>query len=444
MSQQSDRYPFALVRAASITCGLLLGAGSADAGPADHPGTVRIENVAVVPRDARTATVRFDISWENSWRHEANHDAAWVFFKVKAEGEREWQHVRLAADKVLNPTGYSQQKGGTPLDFIVPDGEEGFLGVFVRRADYGVGKVTATKATAVWDLTANAGITKDTKVDVRAFGIEMVFIPEGPFCLGSGGTEPYRFYRYTDGTQHTLPYRVTSAGAIPTGQQPGKLWARRGAQPEDNGEIHAAFPNGYAAIFCMKKHITKGLYAAFLNTLPPARAAERYSDKAGIARPSAAPNNTYTTGDDRHHNCGGLSWADGAAWAAWAGMRPMTELEYEKICRGPMEPGWDTGDELDHPSYWEVKDINGWRLPRERPVTVGNATGRRFRGTHGLGMPTLPADWPQEDAVGTGIRGGHGVAGHPSNRLHAATVVPERGAGYAWRGVRTAPKGVGN
>jgi len=436
MSLLNDRYPFARGWAVVVACGLLLGAGAARA--------VQIENATVVPRDAATGTVCFDIAWENSWRHEANHDAAWVFFKVRAEGGTEWQHVRLAADKVLNPTGYGQEKGGTRLDFIVPDGDDGFLGMFVRRAEYGQGQLKAAKVTAVWDFTANKGITKDTKVSVRAFGIEMVFVPEGPFYLGSGGTEPYRFYRYTDGTQHTLPYRVTSAGALPTGQQAGKLWARRGAQPEDNGEIPAAFPNGYAAYYCMKKHITKGQYAAFLNALPPAQAAERYSDKAGISRSGTPPNHAYSAGSEAGHNCGGLSWADGAAFAAWAALRPMTELEYEKATRGPMEPGWDTGDELDHPSYWEIQDINGWRLPRERVVTVGNATGRRFKGTHGPGTPALPADWPQEDAVGSGIRGGYGAAGRPSNRLHAATVVPERAAGQAWRGVRTAPRGIGN
>jgi len=400
---------------------LLLGAGAAPA------AKLRIENVTVAPRDAKTATVTFDISWQGSWRHEANHDAAWVFFKVRAEGQKEWQHVHLVADKVLNPRGYGQEKGGTPLDFIVPDGKDGFTGMFVRRAEYGIGKVAATKVTAVWDLTASKGTAKDTKVRVQAMGIEMVFVPEGAFYLGSGGTEPYRFYRYTDGTQHTLPYRVTSAGAIPTGRQKGKLWARHGAQPEDKGEIPAAFPNGYAAFYCMKRHITspRGQYADFVSALTPVQAAGRYPASAAISK----------------H--GGLSWADGAAFAAWAALRPMTELEYEKVTRGPMEPGWDTGDELDHPSYWEVQDINGWRLPIERAVTVGNAKGRRFQGTHGRGTPTLPADWPQADAVGAGIRGGYGAAGRPSHRLRAATVAPDRTPGYGWRGVRTAPKGVG-
>jgi len=438
MSRLNDRYPFARGWAVVVACGLLLGAGAARA--------AQIENVTVVLRDGKTATVKFDIGWDNSWRHEANHDAAWVFFKVRAAGEKEWQHVRLVADKVLNPTGYGQAEGGTRLDFIVPDGEEGFLGMLVRRAEYGVGKVAATKVTVVWDLTANTGITKDTKVDVRAFGIEMVSIPEGPFYLGSGGTEPYRFYRYTDGTQHTLPYRVTSAGAIPTGQQPAKLWARRGAQPEDNGELPAAFPNGYAAFCCMKYHTTGAEYVGFLNTLTPAEADRRYTagggHGVGIRRSSAGPDNAFSA-TFASRECGGLSWADGAAFAAWAGLRPMTELEYEKVCRGPMEPGWDTGDELDHPSYWEVQNINGWRLLRERLVTVAHSKGRGFKGTHGRGTTALPADWPQDDAIGTGIRGGYGAAGRPSHRLDAATVGADRTSFGGWRGARTAPKGVG-
>jgi len=415
MTWSARGYAFIQGGAVAIACVLLLGACPARA--------ATITNVAVGPRDAKTATVQFDIAWENSWRHEANHDAVWVFFKARAEGATEWQHVRLGADKVLNPTGYGQEKGGTALDFIVPDGEDGFLGMVVRRAEYGVGKVAATKVTAVWDLAANKGITKDTKVSVRAIGIEMVFVPEGPFYLGMGGTEAYHFYQYTDGTQHTQPYRVTSAGAIPTGQQAGKLWARRGAQPEDNGEIPAAFPNGYAAVYCMKSQLyQRGQYAGFLSMLDPAQAKERTSEN------------------------GALSWADGAAFAAWAALRPMTELEYEKISRGPIEPGWDTGDTLNYPSYWEVEGMNGWRTHPERPVTVGNAKGRSFKGTHGRGTLALPADWPQEDAIGAGYRGGFGMSARPSYRLMAAEVIPERWgrAGLSGlRAVRTAPKGVG-
>ena len=64
---------------------------AADAGP--------VTNVRVAARGDGTATLTFDVSWKGSWRHEGNHDAAWVFFKVRAADAEAWQHVRLAADR---------------------------------------------------------------------------------------------------------------------------------------------------------------------------------------------------------------------------------------------------------------------------------------------------------------------------------------------------------
>ncbi|KPK42836.1 MAG: hypothetical protein AMK72_13985 [Planctomycetes bacterium SM23_25] len=461
---RAGKGPIKLAQAVVIAWALLPGEGTVHAQNRwEAMYNVRIENVTVTPRDPRTAVVRFDIAWDSSWRDKTNHDAAWVFFKVRADGKADWQHIRLAADKVLNPTGCGHEKGPTALEFIVPDGDDGFTGMFVRRAAKGKGALSARGITAVWDFTANKGITKDTKVSMRAFGIEMVYVAEGPFYLGSGGAEVNGFYMYTDGSQHTQPYRVTSAGAIPTGRGNGRLWARKGAQPEDGGEIPAAFPNGYTAFYCMKRHITWNQYAGFLNTLTAAQAAARCpEERRRVIRSGEPPNCTYSAA--RRGAAKGLSWADCAAWAAWAALRPMTELEWEKAIRGPREP---VPDEVG-PSYWNIPFGHWFWVPLhdrdgERPVTVGNVKGRRFRGTHGRGTATLPADWPQDDAVGAGIRscGRTGATTRLSDRLYAAAVEPERKPPFPaspwnvydsrvaelhplpWRGVRTAPKEVG-
>ncbi|MBM4020000.1 MAG: hypothetical protein FJ288_17045 [Planctomycetes bacterium] len=424
-----------------------------------------IENVTIAPRDTKTATLTFDISWSNSWRDKNNHDAVWVFFKVRPDDKADWQHARLAADKVLNPAGYGQAQGGTPLDSIVPDGDDGFTGMFVRRAAEGEGTLSARRVTALWDFTANKGMPEDLKgVSVRAFGIRMVYVPEGPFHLGSGGVEVGGFYQHADGGQQTRPYQVTGPGAIATGRQAGRLWVRKhGGQLEDGGQVPASFPNGYAAFYCMNHQIAPEQYAAFLSTLTAAQSDARYptlGDKPrgpGVIRSGQAPNYTYSfkAGAARQGpGCVGLSWADGAAFAAWAGLRPMTELELEKAVRGPREP---VPDEIG-PSYWGIGGFGGWDWDAvkgdcqcERPVTVGNAAGRKFKGTHGRGTLTLPADWPQEDAVGAGVRCTYYSPGQSldlqrarlSDRFLAAVADPERYGNHKWRGVRTAPKGVG-
>jgi hypothetical protein len=442
MSRLGNRHTFTRARAVAIACGLLLGAGAARA------DNLRIENVTVVPRDAKTATVRFDIAWENSWRHGGFHDAAWVFFKVQADDKSDWQHVRLAADKVLNPSGYGQEQGGTPLEFVVPAGDDGFVGLFVRRAADGKGAVAATKATGVWDFTANTGVKNDGKVRVQAFGIEMVYVGEGSFCLGSGGSDLNTFHTYTGNDRETPPYWVMGAGAIATGRQKGKLWAK-GIAPDDNGEIPASFPNGYAAFYCMRRmYFTQALYAGFLNTITAAQAKGRYyTDYQGVAikRSGKAPNYTYEASNPAER-CPWLSWADGAAVAAWAGLRPMTELEYEKSIRGPGYPvdRWDAGL-----SFWGLDDVNGSTF-YERPVSYCNPAGRKFAGSHGRGTPVLPADWPA-DFNGVVFHGGyvHDRVYYPlshlctSARLRAIYAHSDRKdlpfAG--WRGVRSAPAG---
>jgi hypothetical protein len=326
--------------------------------------------------------------------------------------------------------------------------------MFVRRAGNGHGAVKATGVTAVLELAG-----RDTpRAELRAFGIEMGYVAEGPFCLGSGlGGKFNEFHVYvppdpnrpeSEPEDPPPPYIVKSAAAVPTGTQPGKLWAHA-LFPEDNGEIPAAFPNGYAAFYCMKRpFIRQADYAGFLNTLTEEQVKERWYARGqghAIKRNGRAGHDTYsaTAPDGRTP---WLSWEDCALWTAWAGLRPMTELEYEKAIRGPIYPRRG-GAAV---SYWGLSRFNHGEL-YERVVSAGSPRGRRFRGTHGDGTAELPADWPSV-ADGVIYRGDflkmrpYGP-GHlcTSGRLHSNLAHADRRAGddpYAgWRVVRTAPTG---
>ncbi|MBM4143137.1 MAG: hypothetical protein FJ225_06060 [Lentisphaerae bacterium] len=459
--------------------------------PACH---AHFKNIAIVPRDEKSAIIRFDMDWSGAWRHDVNHSAVWVFFKARLDGQTEWKPVRLVADppspagsgaasKDLNPAGYGQESGPR-LDFIVPNDESGPVGIFVRLADHGMGDVEATGMTAIWDLTATPEIKKDTKVAIKAYGLKMVYVAEGSYYLGTGGDETGAFHQYqaekkqaaekeriSDGNATMVvresadraadfpPYHVTSSAAIPTGREPGKLWAR-GAEPEEGGEIPAAFPNGYNAFYIMERPIPQAAYAYFLSSLPSELAASQHHEgnhatEAGwageIKKVENDDDNPYQFFHGRlKTTCTWwLRWENGASFAAWAGLRPMTELENEKALRGPRLP---VVNEAGH-SFWGGS-YGGGRYnahPREMLVTVATPSGRAFKGTHGTGSATdWPADWPRKDAVGTGVRNAQEAACGideikgpfwcTSCRIGSDLNDPERNKIYGFRGARTAPE----
>lgn len=68
--------------------------------------------------------------------------------------------------------------------------------------------------------------------------------------------------------------------------------------------------------------------------------------------------------------CNHLSWADLGAYLDWSGLRPMTELEFEKVCRGPATPvggeyAWSTT------AMTAVAAINNGGAASETSATAG-------------------------------------------------------------------------
>ena len=425
---------------------LLLFAGSVAA------NNINVSNIRVTGQNttagennpANYTLVQFDLSWENSWRTSSapnNWDAAWVFVKYRV-GSGDWQHAWL------NNTGHSSGTGtSATIDAgLLTPGTAFYattnpaLGVFIYRSADGTGNFSITGAQLRWNYGAN-GVADNATVDVKVFAIEMVYVPAGNFYVGSGGTETSAFYMYPTTTN---PYQITGEGAITVGTTDGNLYYPSSTYGGDqSGPIPANFPKGYAAFYCQKYEISQQQYVDFLNTLTSTQASTRYPGQSTYRHAITVSDGVYST-DNPYVACNFLSWMDGAAYSDWAGLRPMTELEFEKACRGTVTPvaneyAWGTATvassaytlenpgatnegiasnyststgnasyditdgSIDGPlrvgifaanannsgritagaSYYGIMELSGnlW----ERAVTVGNATGRDFTGLHGNG-----------------------------------------------------------
>ena len=451
---------------------------------------VSIANVALVNVTNGTAEIQFDVSWEHSWRYDemvaggtvTNHDAVWVFAKYRAGGE--WRPVLLA------DTGHLAAAGTilTPAS----NGSGAQVGAFVLRDGDGHGALTATGVRLRWDYV-RGGLTGTNGVDISVHGIEMVYIPEGPFYLGSGGPDTDTFYEYPE---PALPYQVASEDAIEVGATTGSLYyAAVKSGGDRGGPIPADFPKGYQAFYCMKYEITQGQYAHFLNRLPAGVDGARFPNAYGANRNTLWLSNGVYVADAPDRACNYLDWADVTTYLDWAGLRPMTELEYEKACRGPLYPipgeyAWgDTtytavtslsgtdgsGSETASPAtanchifrcsgltgpvraglfatasstrheagagYYGVMELTGNLY--ERAVSAGVSAARSFRPVHGDGDVSTPVPEWGAGSIG-GLRGGshacNPVGVHPvSSRYYAAYCPTGRDAYMGGRGVRSAP-----
>jgi len=282
-------------------------------------------------------TVTFNISWENGWRlttPPANWDAAWVFVKFRQCNaiSDPWTHGQISTTLTDHTFPAQLQPVLSDGSAVGIDPAPNNLGVMLRHTN------TGTFAT-VGPYTVTLRVTNlptSGSYDIAVFGIEMVFIPEGAYTLGTlggrynwGDQAAYAFDQNGNNDNPHVPYNIISENAI------SLRWAGSGAT---SISVPAAFPKGYKAFHVMKYEISQGQYADFLNTLPGNTANLRYPGNFGINRNrlqsgGSYPNVYQSDRPDRAQNY--LSWHDVCAYLDWAALRPITEMEYEKICRGP-------------------------------------------------------------------------------------------------------------
>lgn len=144
---------------------------------------VVVSNISLTGQDAADnfTFVQFNITWDNSWRDPGNHDAAWVFVKYSTDGGATWRHASLDISGHIAP---GDSKIDTPSDS---------MGVFIYRDAVGSGTNIWDGVKLKWDYGADS-VSDDATVLVKVIAIEMVYIPQASFSVGSGGSENGHFF----------------------------------------------------------------------------------------------------------------------------------------------------------------------------------------------------------------------------------------------------------
>ena len=507
---------------------------------------IAVENVSLVDKDtvANTYDLQFDIAWDNSWfitgapSATANWDAAWVFAKFSKSTDggatwSDWAHCTLLNTGSVAPTGSQMSFGDT---------SGVYKGAFIYRSSAGSGSVDWNDAEIRWAYGTD-GVGDTDTVKIKVFAIEMTYIPTANFYVGDGtnrtGGSNSHFFDAADAADPRDPVLITSTQPYisnvsdGTGTAGDITWVNEstyaGNLPASRTQLGASYPTGYNAFYIMKYEISQGQYRDFLNILTRTQQNNRTASqtasqyvmsnsasvtyRSGIRAPASIPSGAITFGCDLTSGtfnqsddgewiaCNYLSWMDVVAYADWAALRPFTELEFEKACRGGQtvvasEYAWGdatvesattsltnggttsevpnqgnlnysssspdgpyrAGSFADASStransgagYYGIMELSGnlW----ERPVSVMSSqtgtTVSAFDGSNGDGSLSSTgfatnSNWPGTNAQGAGYRGGHwnndATVARVSDRGNAAYAGAGRGSYVGGRCARTSP-----
>lgn len=352
-------------------------------------------NVIVANTAVTGSNITFDISWENSWNTDlapANHDAVWVFVKYQDCATNIWYHANLS-------TVSGDHSAGAPLKAdAVSDGK----GVFLRRSALGGGNISPTAISLALNIPAGT-------YNYKVFAIEMVNIPQGDFEIGDG-TSVNTFSSITITA-------ARQASGIPAGTIGGS-----------SQTVPSSFPMGYNSFYSMKYEITQEQYVGFLNTLTYDQQVNRQ-----LNDPQGAPGTQSFTGGNQFRNgieilesgnnnvlpavyacdltdgipdnvddgqniaMNMINWGDVSAYLDWAALRPMSTLEFEKVCRGPLarvtgEYPWGTTDISVYNSSSIVAATRNKADETIAAITNGSAM-------YGVGNPNVPTYGPARSGI---------------------------------------------
>ena len=307
-------------------------------------------------------TLTFTIKWDNSWRvtgagSPGNYDAAWIFVKRQpCAANGLWSHALLSAT--------SSDHIVTGSYGLVADAVTDGMGIFIHRpvsANNQIGSLASTSSVTIkLSGTYNPALigSSSSSDNFKVIGIEMVYVPTGSFYVGDG--------------------RTTNSNNFSLGNTIGAVQITSDVQTNGLGgysnyvsnliygcitSFPSTYPLGYNGYYCMKYEINQQQIVDYLNTLNYDQQAARLA-VWGARLPNVV--NTYFTnasnyrqmikvvtagtsnttpaifGLDNSWNAflaaGYLNWQDLTSYLDWSGLRPMTEFEFEKACRGTLNP----------------------------------------------------------------------------------------------------------
>ncbi len=364
-----------------------------------------------------TAVIEVTLRWDNSWRDDFNWDAAWVFFKFKKRGlENPWLHAYLSSSGHVLSTATGNEGGG--YAYMVGANAGKVNGLYVMRNGISEGNVSV-RLQAKWPLTGSGLTSTDfgdalNEIYVAVHAIEMVYVPYGAYYLGDASS--YKSFAVGD----TAAVVIDSESAL-------ALSAKNGMP---NVSLTASYPKGYAGFYVMKYETSQEQYVEFLNSLTLEQQKARVANnnfvtmKRGdyvfgdIAQPSCRngivfieqrkantpvvfgnnlnpANDLFSTDDGQTLACNYMSIEDMIAYCSWSGLRPMSELEYEKACRRfyPQVPdkgeyAWNTNNGVNRLS--SLSDLNYRGDEREQALSylknVNSGTSNSINGPVRCGL----------------------------------------------------------
>jgi len=266
---------------------------------------------------AGSTEISFTVSQENTfstntyiYSSDPVKDCAWIFVKYSLNGDSgPWNHCTI--------TGTSAGDDASTTIQSVSDNK----GVFL----FSNGNNSSWKSNYVkvqWNFVADGiGTFPSSGVKFKVMGIEMVYISTGTFLYNAGSIADSTINNFGGGSQVT----VGSITDVPAG-------------------CANDWPNGYRAFYLAKYEISQKQYVDFLNAVDPyGTTGTAYYDSVRynlygyyVQSDNSRPigDRYYIASERDTLGCNWLSWSDATAYASWSGLRPMTEMEFERAGRG--------------------------------------------------------------------------------------------------------------